>query len=329
MAKIIFLDPHSNASGSMLGNGRLRGTQNTTILLAESLAARGHVVECITRKEEERLNGVHWLSSPSQNCYDLAISNRYPHPLDLVNAEKKCLWVRNPLNRWSRFRKSIGGILCHRPAAVVLSDFQLRTTPFIFPFKGRYVIEHGTDDALLRRPQPRHAPKPIAAYASYAYRNLQIVIDIWKKRIHPNMDNAELHIFCKKSELEQYSNLEEYNIIVRGRVPRDELIAFHKQARLLLYPGHSEETFCNVAHEATACGLPIITMGIGSLVDRVTSGENGYVVQNADEMAQKTLELLSDDQKWEKLHQSTLAYTKGFYDWANRAEVWEKTFLID
>lgn len=329
MAKIVFLEPGGSYSGSMLGTGDLRGTQNTTILLAESLAARGHVVECITKVAGGECNGVSWLSAPSRASYDLAISNRYPNALDLVNADKKCLWVRNPLNRWSRFKKSIRGILRHRPAAVVLSDYQLNTTPRIYPFSGRYVIEHGTDDIFLGRPEARKAPKPVAVFASYAYRNLKIVIDMWKKHIHPNLPEAELHLFCKEADLTEYTGLENYNIIVRGQVPRDDLIAFHKQSRLLIYPGHPEETFCNVAHEATACGLPIITMGIGSLIDRVTNGENGYIVRNVDEMAQKTLELLSDDQEWETLHQSTLSYKKGFYDWANRAEVWEKTFLSD
>ncbi len=328
MGRIIFLEPAGKYSGSMRGEAKLRGTQNTTIILAEKLAERGHYVECLTGAEEN-YNNVHWTVSPQKNKYDLAIANRYPTHLGLVNANKKCLWVRNPLNRWSRFKKSIVAIIRHRPAAVVLSNYQLSTTPGIYPFSGKHVIEHGTDEIFLQRPEPRKASKPIAVFASYASRNLLPVMNMWKQRIHPGLPEAELHLFCKESDLEKYPDLQDYNIIVRGQIPQEELIAFHKQARLLLYPGHSEETFCNVAHEATACGLPIITMGIGSLVDRVTSGENGYVVQNADEMAQKSLELLSDDRKWEKLHQSTLAYTKGYYNWADRAEVWEKTFLAD
>ncbi len=327
MAAIAFLHPVSSYCGSQLGGEALRGVQNTTILLAEELAARGHYVEGITGYEErEEHKGVIWSSEPQRKKYDLAVANLYPGYLGLTTAKRKCVWVRNPMNRWSRFRKSIRALIKYRPEAVFLTDYQWHTTPFFLPYSKRHVIEHGIEEVFLAAHVERSLPKPIAIFSSQGGRNLDMVIDMWQQCIYPNAKSAQLHLYCNIPSDLNSNQFSDFNIIHKGHVPQKQLIEAYSESRVMLYPGHTEETFCNVAHEAVICGLPVVTMGIGGIRDRIQNGKNGIIVKTKQEMAQAALQLLQNDEQWLQLHKTTISETR-YHTWASRAEVWEQTFL--
>ncbi|MEM7619105.1 MAG: glycosyltransferase [Pseudomonadota bacterium] len=326
MSSIVFV-PRRKILGRSKGKGP-RGVSNTTIALAECLAKRGHHVECVEpNNNKEVYNGVIWDTRPNLASYDLAIANLYPKTLGRVKAKQKCLWLHNPMNKWSRFRKCITGIALHRPSAVFLSHQQHNITPAIIPYKSRHVIEHGIDDAFLRKKQYKQTPdNQIAIFSSAPHRNLDRVIDIWKNSIHPILPNAELHIYCDPRHVKLKESTATLNIKVKARVTHVELSKVYESARLLIYPGHEEETFCNAAHEATACGLPIVTQGIGVLSERVTHGKNGIIAKDNPAMATAIIDVLSNDTTWQNLHRGSVEY-RGFYTWDNRAEIWENTFL--
>ena len=182
MSSIIFIAPRYAISGKM--KGKLRGVGNTTISLVESLAARGHYVECFSPIEnKEEYNGVIWDNKINKTNYDLAIANLYPKGLGLVTAKKSALWIHNPMNKWSRFKKCIWGIFRHNPSAVFLSKYNYETTPGIIPYKSRHIIEHGIDEFFINSKVKRSVPeKPIAIFSSAAHRNLDIVIESWKEQ---------------------------------------------------------------------------------------------------------------------------------------------------
>ncbi|MGH1351558.1 MAG: glycosyltransferase family 4 protein [Methyloligellaceae bacterium] len=327
MATIAFLHPVSDYCGSMLGKEGVRGVQNTTIILAECLAARGHYVEGITGFQGvEEHNGVIWSAKPGKEHYDLAVANLYPRYLDLVSAKRKCVWVHNPMNRWSRFKKSIRGLIKHRPEAVFVTDYQIHTTPAIFPFSKRHVIEHGIEEFFLNAERKGTAPEPVAIFTSQGGRNLDSVINMWKQVIHPKLEAAQLHLYCSLPDNLISKDLAEFNIIHKGLVPQKQLIQAYSDSRVMFYPGHSEETFCNVAHEAVICGLPVVTMGIGGIRDRIQNGKNGIIVKTRQEMAEAALKILQDDQEWLRLHEAAITETQ-YHTWKNRAELWEKIFL--
>ena len=50
----------------------------------------------------------------------------------------------------------------------------------------------------------------------------------------------------------------------------------------MLNPGHKGEVFCLVAEEARTMCLPIVTMGIGSLHERVIDNVTGYICNDID-----------------------------------------------
>ena len=62
-------------------------------------------------------------------------------------------------------------------------------------------------------------------------------------------------------------------------------------SRMFLVPGHEAELFCLAAEEARELCLPIITLGIGSLSERVIHGETGFIAKNNDEFSQYAINI--------------------------------------
>ena len=92
-----------------------------------------------------------------------------------------------------------------------------------------------------------------------------------------------------------------------------------------LIPGHRDETYCLAAAEATAAGVPIVTLGTGSLSERVRDGETGFIARNRDEFIARTAALLSDDALWSVMHRNCLSESS-LKTWDARVEEWEKLF---
>ena len=74
-----------------------------------------------------------------------------------------------------------------------------------------------------------------------------------------------------------------------------ELIKDLKNSRVMLLPGHKAELFCLAAEEARELCLPIVTLGIGSLRERVIHNETGFIAKNDTQFAKYTLDLFNDD----------------------------------
>jgi glycosyltransferase involved in cell wall biosynthesis len=72
------------------------------------------------------------------------------------------------------------------------------------------------------------------------------------------------------------------------------------KSKVLLVPGHKGEIFCIAAEEARELRMPIITLGIGLLLERVGHGITGFLAKNEDEFADFTLQIFSDYNLWKK-----------------------------
>ena len=76
-----------------------------------------------------------------------------------------------------------------------------------------------------------------------------------------------------------------------------------------------EETWGLVVNEAMACGLPVIvTERVGSSVDLVRDGENGYVIPAADpaSLASRILGLLTDPPLLERMSSASAERIRQF-----------------
>ena len=190
---------------------------------------------------------------------------------DIVESKKKIVWQHNRTSYSRAFKRGEWvKILKHRPDIVVLSPDALTNTPRYIPYSQRVIIPHAVEDLFIRDVMLETPPsKPIAFFASRPSRNLQFVIDVWQKYIHPLIPHAEFHVcFPPTAKIPLSAEaLAESNIILRGSISKDKLVDLISKSRALLYPGHVSETGCQVALQAIGMGVPIVTSGIGCLKD--------------------------------------------------------------
>lgn len=69
-----------------------------------------------------------------------------------------------------------------------------------------------------------------------------------------------------------------------GEVTGAERIRLFQKARGFLFPITWEEPFGLVVIEALACGTPVIALNHGAMLEIITDGQDGYVVNSVEEM---------------------------------------------
>src|SRR5262249_56634647 len=94
-------------------------------------------------------------------------------------------------------------------------------------------------------------------------------------------------------------------------VPMAELAGKLRAARVMLYRGDVNETFCLAVAEAQALGLPAVVTPLGSLPERVQDGVTGTVASDDDTFVAAAVALLTDDTLWQIRHQAAIARQKG------------------
>jgi glycosyltransferase involved in cell wall biosynthesis len=123
--------------------------------------------------------------------------------------------------------------------------------------------------------------------------------------------------------LERAAALADLGVILRGPVPKTQLVGELAQARALLYRGDMGETFCSAVAEAQAMGLPIVLEDIACMRERVIEGETGYCVKGADAFAEAGIHLLTDDDLWRRFHRACLEKQRS-WRWEHAAAEFER-----
>jgi glycosyltransferase involved in cell wall biosynthesis len=310
------------------------GTTTATIYLTEALAARGHTVEVYNERDVvERYQGVTY--RPLSECagvnVNLAVADNSASLLKGVKGRRLAVWQHNRTNLsriWKR--GELLTLLFRRPELVVLSYDALEKTPRWIPYRARHVIPHAIESMFLDLNLRSFSEREKSVFfASRASRNLAFVVDCWKKYVFPAMPDARFYICYPPSSKLPFdpSELAQYQIIVKGPIPKPELAELCNSSRALCYPGHVNETGCQVALQAIGTGTPIITSGIGSLRDIVTDNVTGFVEQDETAYARRILQVLTDEALWNRLHQASIQHSwRKSYD--QRAADWEREFAL-
>ena len=92
-----------------------------------------------------------------------------------------------------------------------------------------------------------------------------------------------------------------------------------KNSRLMLIPGHKAELFCLAAEEARELCIPIVTMGIGSLKERVEHNVTGLIARDKNEFADYAIKLFENDELWNKIR-TNLLKKRGISNWQSSAK---------
>jgi glycosyltransferase involved in cell wall biosynthesis len=285
--------------------GDLGGTEQAVVHLGTALADRGHRIVA---------------DGPA--C-GIAVAVNDARLL-AAGATRQIVWFHNEVTLWREVKRGrLAALRRHRPVAVFCGAEQARRAwlPFLV---GRAVVPHGVPEAVLSAAPAASPPPPHAVFVSQAYRGLADVIGLWRRVVGVNMRQARLTAFIAAGDVARYRALAagDGSISILPRIPNAGMPALFAGARMLFAPGHASETFCLSAAEAIAMGVPVVTLGVGALKERVADGRTGFVCRDLREMGERALTLLTDDALWLRMQAEGLA-TRRNAGWGDVAKQWE------
>jgi len=110
-----------------------------------------------------------------------------------------------------------------------------------------------------------------------------------------------------------------HNVFFRKTDNQNYMIEDIKNSRIFLIPGHKAELFCLAAEEARELCVPIVTLGIGCLSERIIHEKTGFAAKNNVEFSDYVIELYKNDDLWNKIR-NNLIETRGKNTWCNVAK---------
>lgn len=339
--KILILDctlkPYNGASIDVAPTG---GIPLVTTRLAECLAHKHEVWIRNHTNENITFRNVHWENVGAKTKApkpDIILASNDVNLFAMYDewiksGSKPILWARN-LITWKRIfkKRRLRNLIKYRPPVVFLSRYHLNSCSSLIPLGKKYIIPHGVDDEFFNYPLGVER-KPQVLFLSKAFRGFTEVANMWINYIYPHfackIPKVVLRAYIGREELNNMAYTDEFlrshHIEVLDRAPQSVLRAEMACSAALIYPGHSDETFCNVAAESSVLGLPILTLGIGALAERSQNGM-GIMAQNYSELAAHMVELLNNPQKIQFASQQVLEY-RDQYRWHDRIKDWNRLF---
>jgi glycosyltransferase involved in cell wall biosynthesis len=347
MARIVLADDGIEFDATTMASRPLGGAESSVVFLVEELARRGHQVLVRNMcKAAKCVNGVDWAPiHKDSRAYggmpehaDLYIANRGDKLLPLMpKARRTVFWTHNPARYLLKWRY-LSKLWRLKPVIVFIGRYHATTYPRWAPDGGRKVIPYGIPDMFRTAALAIEPPPPRAVFTSNPLRSLDWLLDVWRERIRPRVPAAEFHIFAgpatygavgdTKAEamaaiLNKAWAIADHGVIVRGPVPKAALITELRAARLMIYRGDLNETFCLAVGEAQAMGVPAVVQDLGAVVERVIDGETGFVAHHDDGFADAAVRLLTDDGLWRRQHEAALQRQRS-WGWSEAAAAFEE-----
>ena len=304
--KICFLDnseiPYTSND---LNSKKIRGGENVIIHLSKELAKLNHTVEVFNNNSiNQILDNVKWSNidnANKDNVYDYAFTNNDIRLFNKISAKKYIAFSHSIQSIEKFIRKGqLLSFLKYRPKIILLGNYHNDNRNFLLKMFGSINLQWAVDPLFLETEINENNIENRAIFTSRRDRNLDILIDIWKKKIFPH--NQSIKLFTTPSDLIDNN----FNIYARDFEDKTSMIKDMLKSKVLLVPGHKGELFCIAAEEARELCIPIITLGIGSLSERVEHGVTGFIAKNNDEFADFTLNIFNNYNLWKELHNNLL-----------------------
>ena len=280
---------------------QIRGAENAIINLSNELAILNHEVYVFNNvKKNIKLNNVNWINInniKNKPYFDIAITNNDIRLLDNIKSNKKFA-ISHSIQTLEKFirKKQFYSYLKNKPKIILLGNYHFNNRNFFLRMFGFIKTSWGVDDFIIdKNINDVLVDNNKAIFTSHSDRNLKILIDIWKDKIFPNNKLRKLFITPISNDFTKY------NIYNRHFTDKVKMIEQLSSSRLLLLPGHKAELFCIAAEEGRELCVPIVTLGIGSLSERVIHGKTGFIAKNFNEFSNYTLELFNSDRVWNEL----------------------------
>jgi glycosyltransferase involved in cell wall biosynthesis len=327
----------------------LGGTESAMIFLAAALARRGHPVRVYCNCPAPG-----WFDGVEYCRWERARPDALRAAPDVLVAVRD--WTLIGRNRWAPLQVFWTGDAADQPFARGLGEPADRSGIDLIAFQSAwqetgYQAAFGIPPWRCLRTRLGFAPflqaEPDAArrprrliYTSTPFRGLDLLLD-WFPQIRARCPDAELRV-CSSMRVygveeaadrarfgALYDRARQPGVTLLGSLPQPELAAELRQARVLAYPNHWEETFCIAVVEAQAAGCTVVTSSLGALPETV--GDGGMCLpgdpRTDPEFRRRFIEevvaVLADDEQALRRQARARNRARGGYSWEAIALEWE------
>ena len=296
--KIFFLEKSIPFCSNDLNSGLLGGTEKTLINITNELAKNKNLEIKVFNLcyNKEVINNVEWNNINNFNnslFADVTIAFSDINLFNNFKSKKKFLWSHSIQNLEKFIRKKqLLSYLKHKPVLILEGEFHFKNRSFVTSFFGKKILKLAPDYEFISESiDVDFIPPKNCIFTTKSDRNLNLLLNAWE-RIFLSNKNAKLYINPPFNLNQNQSN---QNIFLREKGSKQKLISDLKNSRLMLVPGHKGEVYCLAAEEARELCIPIVTLGYGSLYERVIHNKTGFIAKNIDEFIYYSHKLLNDD----------------------------------
>ena len=99
----------------------------------------------------------------------------------------------------------------------------------------------------------------------------------------------------------------------------------YARARVHLYPGSEREMYCSTLAESQAVGLPAVARPVGSVKERFTDRQSGFLAPDDDAFVENALAMLKDDEAFQAASKTATRSGRG-RSWDAAATEFETLF---
>ena len=297
----------------------LRGAENILINLSKQLSLCGHDItvfnNCNINIHNDKSNwfNINRIKQSQELKFDVAISNGDTKLLDKIKSKKNIV-ISYSLQTIEKFirKGQLISYLRNKPTFFLIGEYHRKNRSKLISLFGNKILKLAIDEMFHKTILPDTKRENNAIFTSRGDRNLELLINIWNNNIFTKYQKGNLFVTPYK-DIDQKNNIFFRNMSNRGELIQDLL-----KSKVYLIPGHKAELFCLAAAEAQELCIPIVTLGIGSLRERVSHNINGFIAKDYNEFSKYTIDLFENETLWLRLHQNMVA-ERGKNNWKNCA----------
>ena len=307
--KIYFLENSFDYNANDLNNNNIGGSEKTLINISNELANNENFTIKVFNNTSSTsiINNVSWMNINKIDKSDKANYVIAMSDANLFNnlcCKNNFLWSHS-IQTFEKFirKKQLIPFFKYKPIMILEGDYHFKTRGFLTSFYGKKVLKIAPDNDFIKtKVDLNNLPPANAIFTTKSDRNLGFLLDVWhqikKKSIHSKLFINPPYTLTKM-------NIED-DVILRKKGEKKLLIDDLVNSRVFLTPGHKTEVFCLAAEEARELCIPIVTMGFGSLYERVEHGQTGFVAKNKKEFIEFTNLILNDNDTYYRLKKNLI-----------------------
>ena len=307
--KIYFIENSYDYNGDDLNSENIGGSEKTLINIVSSFSDdQSYTIKVFNNTSlPMKIGNVYWNNLDQidkSDIPDFLISMSDANLLSKFNCKKNYLWSHS-IQSFEKFlrKKQLLAFLKFKPTMILEGEYHYKNRSLITSFFGKKILKIAPDyDFINTHIDVNHIPDPNAIFTTKSDRNLNFLLDAWKEVKKENTDsNLYINPPYKLTADDKING-----VILRNKSNKKFLLEELKNSKLFITPGHKTEVFCLAAEEARELCVPIVTMGTGSLYERVEHEVTGFIAKNKSQFVKYSSLILGDNNLYLDLKKNLL-----------------------